>query len=261
VSARLALEDSLNIPTVRAALDVGLDQVIATARACGIESPLPALPSLALGSAEVTPLELATAYGVFSERGIRVTPWIIRAVTDRNGKRLVGRGVERRRAISAQTAYQINDILRGVLQRGTARSAAAMGFRGIAAGKTGTTDGTRDSWFVGYDNELLALVWVGYDDNARTGLTGATGALPIWVDFMKTEAGKAERSRSPRPHDMVRLLIDPESGKLAGPGCPEAREEWFVPGTEPVEKCKMHDRRFRRWLRKIFGRGRSDGAI
>lgn len=261
VSVRRALEESLNVPTVRAALSVGLDQVISTARACGIESPIRPLPSLALGAAEVTPLELATAYGAFSHRGVRVRPWIIRAVTDRHGNRLVGRGVERRRAVSQQTAYQISDILRGVFERGTARSAAAYGFNGIAAGKTGTTDDTRDSWFVGYGAELLALVWVGYDDNGRTGLTGATGALPIWVSFMKPEVEMIDLGPSARQHGMVRVIIDVESGQLAGPGCPETREEWFAPGTEPREECGLHRGRFRRWLRKVFGRQRGEGAI
>jgi penicillin-binding protein 1B len=261
VSVRRALEESLNVPTVRAALSIGLEQVIATARACGIDSPLPRLPSLALGAAEVAPLELATAYGTFSQRGVRVSPWIIRAVTDHNGQRLVGRGVERRRAVSPQTAYQISDILRGVFERGTARSAAALGFSGIAAGKTGTTDDTRDSWFVGYSSELLALVWIGYDDNARTGLTGATGALPIWVRFMKAEVEAIAFGPPTRPHGMVRVLIDAESGELAGTGCPSVREEWFAPGTEPTAACRLHRGRFRRWMRKMFGRERSDGAI
>jgi penicillin-binding protein 1B len=258
VTARQALEESLNIPTVRAALHIGLDEIIATARDCGIESPLPPLPSLALGAAEVTPLELAAAYGAFSQAGVGVTPWIIRAVTDRNGERMPGRGIERRRALSPQTAYQMNDILRGVFERGTARTAAAMGFHGDAAGKTGTTDGTRDSWFVGYSGDLLALVWVGYDDNSKTTLTGATGALPIWVEFMRDFAEPAAPSRPFRPHDMVRVLIDTESGLRAGPRCPSVREEWFVPGTEPKEECELHRGRLRRWLRRVFGR---DNAV
>jgi penicillin-binding protein 1B len=261
VSVRRALEESLNVPTVRAALHIGLDKVIVTARACGIDSPLPELPSLALGAAEVTPLELATAYGAFSQRGIRVTPWIIRAVTDRDGNRLVGRGVERRRAVSSQTAYQIDDILHGVFERGTARSAYALGFSGIAAGKTGTTDETRDSWFVGYGADLLALVWVGYDDNARTGLTGATGALPIWVRFMRSEIEPFGPGLEIRPHGMVRVLIDPESGELAGPNCPSVREEWFAPGTEPSDQCRLHRGRFRRWLRRILGKEPRNPAI
>jgi penicillin-binding protein 1B len=253
VTARQALEESLNVPTVRAAMRVGLDKVIETARDCGIESPLPPLPSLALGAAEVAPLELAAAYGAFSQGGIGVTPWIIRAVTDRNGKRLAGRGVERRRSLSPQTAYQIDDLLRGVFQRGTARSFAS-GFRGVAAGKTGTTDGTRDSWFVGYSGELLALVWVGYDDNSRTGLTGATGALPIWAEFMKSFVEPTGPVGAAKPHDMVRVLIDTESGLRAGARCPSVRAEWFVPGTEPKKECGLHRGRFRRWLRRVFGR-------
>lgn len=255
VTARQALEESLNVPTVRAAMQVGLDKVIETARDCGIESPLPPLPSLALGAAEVVPLELAAAYGAFSQGGIGVTPWIIRAVTDNNGERMAGRGVERRRSLSPQSAYLVDDLLRGVFERGTARSFVS-GFRGVAAGKTGTTDGTRDSWFVGYSGDLLALVWVGYDDNSRTGLTGATGALPIWAEFMKSFVAQVRPPRAAKPHDMVRVLIDTESGLVAGARCPSVRAEWFVPGTEPKEECKLHRGRFRRWLRKVFGRDR-----
>ncbi len=256
VTARQALEESLNVPTVRAAMHVGLDKVIETARACGIESPLLPLPSLALGAVEVVPLELAAAYGAFSQGGIGVTPWIIRAVTDREGRRLAGRGVERRRSLSPQTAYLIDDLLRGVFERGTA-SSAGYGFRGVAAGKTGTTDGTRDSWFVGYSGDLLALVWVGYDDNSRTGLTGATGALPIWAEFMRDLVEPARPASAAKPHDMVRVLIDTESGLRAGPNCPSVRAEWFVPGTEPKKECDLHRGRFRRWLRKVFGRDRA----
>jgi penicillin-binding protein 1B len=251
VTARQALEQSLNVPTVRAAQQVGIRDVIETARRCGIESRMTEVPSLALGTAEVTPLEMATAYAVFAQQGIRVSPWIIRAVIDRHGQRLEGRALERSRAVSPQTAFQVDDLLRGVFVRGTARSAAALGFRGSAAGKTGTTDGTRDAWFVGYTGDLLALVWVGHDDNRTTGLTGATGALPIWVDFAAPDAA-VERRR--QPSGMVRHLVCAETGRLARERCPVIVEEWFTPGSEPRDRCPRHLGRFKRWWRKTFGR-------
>lgn len=252
VTARRALEDSLNVPTVRAAEQIGLDAVIATARRCGIRSELPRLPSLALGTAEVTPLELATAYGAFAQRGERIDPWIIRAVIGRDGSRLEGGEIERERAVSVETALQVDDLLEGVFERGTARSAAALGFTGRAAGKTGTTDETRDAWFVGYSGDLLALVWVGYDDNLRTGLTGATGALPLWVEFVGPDAARADRAAPP---GMVRVTVCSSTGLRATGRCPEVRDEWFPAGSAPTRPCEEHMGRFRRWWRKVFQRG------
>ena len=255
VTVREALEASLNVPTVRAAGRVGLERVVETAHACGIRSPMAPLPSLALGTAEVSPLELASAFGTFANGGVRYAPWIIRSVTDSEGRTLEGQGIHSERAISPQTAFLVTDLLKGVFERGTAKSAAAHGYRGGAAGKTGTTDDTRDSWFVGYSAERLALVWVGYDDNARTGLTGATGALPIWVQIMKREA-EAAPLRPGSLEGLVKRKIDPESGELATGGCPQVVEEYFARGTEPVRDCSLHQGRFKRWLRKFLGKNK-----
>jgi penicillin-binding protein 1B len=257
VTVRQALEASLNVPTVRAAGQVGLDRVVETARACGIASPMAPLPSLALGTAEVSPLELASAFGTLANGGVRYTPWIIRSVTDSAGQALEGQGFHSERAISPQTAFLVTDLMQGVFERGTAKSAAAHGYRGGAAGKTGTTDDTRDSWFVGYSADRLALVWVGYDDNARTGLTGATGALPIWVQIMKDDAHAAPL----RPGGLEGLVprkIDPESGELATGGCPQVVQEYFIRGTEPGTDCSLHQGRFKRWMRKFLGKKNKD---
>jgi penicillin-binding protein 1B len=253
VTVREALEESLNVPTVRAAHHVGLERIVETAHACGIRSPMAPLPSLALGTAEVAPLELAAAFGTFANGGVRYSPWIIRSVTDSDENVLEGQGVQRERAISPQTAFLVTDLMQGVFERGTAKSASAHGYRGGAAGKTGTTDDTRDSWFVGYTAERLALVCVGYDDNARTGLTGATGALPIWVQIMKRDA-EAAPLRPGRLEGMVKRKIDPESGELATGGCPHVVQEYFIRGTEPKRDCALHQGRFKRWLRKFLGK-------
>ncbi|HXV77925.1 MAG TPA: penicillin-binding transpeptidase domain-containing protein, partial [Candidatus Polarisedimenticolaceae bacterium] len=254
VTVRHALERSLNVPTVRAAQAVGLDRVVTTARRLGIASPMQPLPSLALGTAEVSPLELATAYAAFAAGGTRTTPWIIRAVLDGDGARMEAQTVERGPAVSAQTAFLLTDMLRGVFERGTARSATDYGFRGEAAGKTGTTDDTRDSWFVGYDDELFGLVWLGYDDNSRTGLTGATGALPIWVELMSRTAG-AHRLSPEVPEGVVSRRIDAQTGELARSGCDEVIREYFIRGTEPLSDCHLHEGRFKRWFERILGRG------
>ena len=258
VTARQALEESLNVPTVRAAQRVGLDEVVATARRAGIMSPLSALPSLALGTAETTVIEIAAAYGTFAAGGIRTTPWVVRAVTDRDGEPIGGRSIDRARALHEETAFLVRDLLFGVFERGTARSAPAHGYHGIAAGKTGTTDDTRDSWFVGFTGDVLALVWVGYDDNAKTGLTGASGALPIWVDVMLAIPGGDEPLVLDVPEGVVWREIDAESGELAVAGCTRVVSEYFARGTEPEASCSLHAGRFKRWLRKFLGRDGRD---
>jgi penicillin-binding protein 1B len=251
VTARRALEASLNVPTVRAAQHVGLRSVAAAAGRCGISTELKPLPSLALGAQEVSPLDLATAYGTIAQLGRRVAPDIIRAVVGADGKAISLREVRAEQVASPAAAYLVTDVLRGVFARGTAASAADLGFRGDAAGKTGTTDDTRDAWFAGYTPEILALVWVGYDDNAKTGLTGASGALPIWVDFMMRSRGRWGFTSFPIPDGVVREEIDPETGMLATRGCPSRNEELFIAGTEPDE-CSIHGGGLFRWFRRLF---------
>ena len=255
LSARAALEGSRNVPTARAAQALGMKHVIAAAAACGFTERFDPLPSLALGAQEVTPLELATAYGTLATLGLRVQPRILDAVEGRGGRRLGKRVPDVREAVPPAAAYLVDDVLRGVLTRGTAASAAALGFRGDAAGKTGTTDDTRDAWFVGFTPEMLALVWVGYDDNAKTGLTGAVGALPIWVDLMMHTQHRWAGSTFPEPAGIVHLEIDPESGEQLTEGCPERVEEIFAAGTEPGP-CSRHQNAFRRWWNKLFHRPR-----
>jgi penicillin-binding protein 1B len=249
VTVRDALELSLNVPTVRAAQQVGLDEVIAVARRCGLRSPLAEVPSLALGTAEVTPLELATAYATWAAGGVRHEAWTVREVLDREGRPVELEPRVSERAVSAETAGMINGILQGVLVRGTARSAAALGYTGTAAGKTGTTDDTRDAWFVGYTPELLALVWVGFDDGERTGLSGTSGALPIWVDLMRAaDAGPGFEGAA----GLVQVRICPKSGGRALRRCPEAIVESFPPGQEPQAPCDQHEGALRRFLRRAF---------
>ncbi len=254
-SARVALEESRNVPTARAAQLVGLTRVIAAAKACGFTESFDPLPSLALGAQEVTPLELATAYGTLATMGTRVRPRILEDVQARDGRKLEKRAEEVGANVPAAAAYLVDDVLRGVLTRGTAASAAALGFRGDAAGKTGTTDDTRDAWFVGFTPEILALVWIGYDDNAKTGLTGAAGALPIWVDLMMHAQHRWGGSTFAEPAGISRVEIDPESGERATDGCPQRVEEIFAAGTEPGD-CALHQNAFRRWWNKLFRRDR-----
>ncbi|MDO8462327.1 MAG: PBP1A family penicillin-binding protein [Deltaproteobacteria bacterium] len=238
IPLRTALEKSYNVATVRLALDAGLDQVVETTRLAGIKSPIQPYPSMALGAFEVIPLELASAYTIFPNGGARSETLSVRYLVTKEGEVLEKKGLKIKKVFSAETIYLLNSLLKGVLERGTGASSRALGFQGIAGGKTGTTSDERDAWFVGFTPKVLALVWVGYDDNTPIDMTGAQAALPIWVRFMK-EVADAEED-FPQPEKITRVTIDPESGGVATSNCPEKREEPFIKGTEPKESCALH---------------------
>jgi membrane carboxypeptidase/penicillin-binding protein len=139
-------------------------------------------------------------------------------------------------------------LLQGVLDHGTGRRARGLGYDGVAAGKTGTSDGGRDLWFCGYTPEVLTLVWVGFDDQTDTGLEGAKAALPIWVDFME-KIGADDQTPFEGMDEIAWASIDPETGGLAGSRCPSSRWAPFIPGTEPTETCREH----RGFWARIFG--------
>jgi penicillin-binding protein 1B len=147
----------------------------------------------------------------------------------------------------------ITHVLTGALERGTGRSAAGLGFTGTAAGKTGTSDGLRDAWFVGYTPNVLALVWVGYDDNAPVGLAGASAALPIWVDLMQ-RIGADDAEEFPRPAGVVERSVDPTTGERATYRCPEKVQELFLSGTEPEQPCRRHGGNRRGFWKRVFGK-------
>ena len=186
VTFRRALESSLNSATARVAQDVGIRRIREIAHRIGIQSPLPSVPSLTLGSAEVTPLEVAIAFSTLANGGVRTRPLAVKLVLDQSSQPLEKRDVRVQQVINPQLAHTMNHLLRGVLDRGTAASARRMGFTRPAAGKTGTTNDYKDSWFVGYTPDLLAVVWVGFDGQSRLNLSGADAALPIWTEFMKS---------------------------------------------------------------------------
>lgn len=262
VSVRESLRRSLNVPTVRASQWVGLARVIAAANACGIESSMSPYPSLALGTQEVTPLELAVAYGTLANGGRRVAPRIVSEVRDASGTPLDRTELTIERAASPESTYLVSSILEGVFEEGgTAARARALGFAGRAAGKTGTTDDTRDAWFVGYTPQRVVLVWVGFDDGSPTGVGGASGALPVWVRVMREAPLPRHASGFEPPVRVVRRTIDPETGGLATGRCPRWFGEWFAEGTEPREECTLHGKR-RRWWRDLFRRDRDrEGTI
>ncbi len=258
VTVRQALAESINVPAVRAGEEVGLQHVIDVAARCGITDHLEPWPSLALGSQEVSIMQLATAYGTLANGGLRSEPRIIQEVWNALDEPLQQREVELHRAVSSRAAFLVNTILQDVLDYGTARSSRRLGYRGGAAGKTGTTDDTRDAWFVGYTPDLLGVVWVGYDDNRRTGLTGATGALPIWVDIVTAAGTRRQAAEFRRPSGMVKRKIDPLTGQLAVRACPRRLEEWYASGTEPRSDCRLHGGGRRGWFKNLFRRKNDD---
>lgn len=239
---RDALEQSVNAATVSLALTVGLNHIIETLRTLGIQTPLEAVPSLALGSFEVTPLQLAGAYATLGNDGQKPYLLTLKEVVDEKGNSLERRSVDLVSVTTPAKAFVITDILQGVIDRGTAGNVRRMGVNFPCAGKTGTTNETRDSWFVGYTTDLLVLVWVGYDDNRPTGFTGASGAGRLWARFMNQVRPWIHPQAFPVPPGVVQRLICPQSGRLAGYSCPGKRLEYFLSDLVPSDFCTLHGR-------------------
>lgn len=240
VTVRAALAHSYNIPAVRAAINAGVPNVIKTAANIGVESRLEPYPSISLGSFEVTPLEIAYAYSVFANLGVKAEPVSILAVATRDGKLLENREVKMKRVAPASVCYVMNDMLKDVFNYGTAAKARQLGFSRAFAGKTGTTSNYRDAWFIGYSPRILTLVWIGFDDGRTTRLAGGDACVPIWTTYMNRVGGLVPDVDWKRPDDVVTREIDPESGMLATPYCPQPRREIFVSGTEPLSVCPLH---------------------
>src|SRR6266550_7051666 len=240
VTVREALAHSYNIPAVRAAIDAGVPNVIKEASSIGIESHLEPYPSVSLGAFEVTPLEIAYAYSAFANLGVKAEPISILAVSTRDGKILESREVKMKRVAPASVSYVMNDMLKDVFEFGTAAKARSLGFERPFAGKTGTTSNYRDAWFIGYSPRILSLVWVGFDDGHSIRLAGGDACVPIWTAHMNRIVGLVPDVDWKRPEDVVDREIDPQSGMLATPFCPQTRNEIFVAGTEPTSVCPLH---------------------
>ena len=260
VKVREALERSLNVPAVRLAQRVGISRVAETARRLGLTSPLPEVPSLALGTAEVAPLEVAVAYSTLANGGRKPTPRTFVDLVEADGMVREVRPLEgAERVLDPATAYLAVSLLEGVVDRGTAARVRQAGMLGPIAGKTGTTDDEHDLWFVGFTPELVAVVWVGFDNPAPVGLPSSAGALPIWTDFMIEILGKRVRGLFPRPSSVEVVSVDPQTGARALSGCPRRESEIFIRGTAPVKTCPVSQDSdeqpglFRRTLGRLFG--------
>ncbi len=240
VSVREALEFSLNAATARLAQQIGLRGILETAQRMGISTPLPPYPSVVLGAAEVTPFEVAQAFSVLANSGLRAEPLSVKKVIDRGGLPIERKPVQVEQVLSPDTGYLVTHLMEGVLDYGTGNGARKRGFKRPAAGKTGTTNDYRDAWFVGFTPDLLAVVWVGFDQKRPINLAGGEAALPIWTEFMKqATAGMPETSFVPPP-GVALVTIDPLSGELATPACTERLDEAFYNGDEPTTPCPLH---------------------
>jgi penicillin-binding protein 1B len=261
VTVRRALAMSYNIPAVRAALDAGVPNVIKMASSIGVTSRLEPYPSISLGSFEVTPLEIAYAYSVFANEGVKAEPATILAVVNRDGTLLEKREVQMHRVAPASLCYVMDNILQDVLDYGTAASTRALGFTRRFAGKTGTTSSYRDAWFIGYSPRILTLVWIGFDDGHSVRLSGSAACVPIWTSHMARIAPMIPDVDFRRPSDVVERMIDPTTGGLATPYCPETRSEVFVAGTAPETFCLTHNPGFRLPLPSQMDEGGEPGLV
>ena len=237
VPVRTALADSMNVATARLAQQVGLEQVVDVAHRLGIESPLELVPSLALGVADLSPLEVARAYATLANGGIRPEIRTFEDIVGSEGHVLDRRDIGFERVLDAGTAYLATELMEGVVDFGTAASIRSAGLRGPIAGKTGTTNETKDAWFAGFTPELTVVVWVGFDTPRSIGLTGAAAALPIWIRFLAEATGGEVRGAFLPPPEVIEVEVDPSTGAVALAGCPASRPEHFLLGTEPTRTC------------------------
>ena len=251
---RVGLEKSRNLMTVRLARDIGMERIIDVARRFGIDRGLEPYLSNALGSNEVTPLALTTAYAMLVNGGKRIEPYLVERIQDRRGRTVFRRdgrdcpgctGVawqgqlppepvdERPQVVDPRHAFQMVAMLQGVIERGTAVAARALG-RPLA-GKTGTTNDAKDAWFVGFSPDLVVGVFVGFDQPASLGPreTGASVALPIWIEFMKAALDGTPPTPFRTPPGILLVQVDAETGRRPGPETKIVISEAFLPGTEP----------------------------
>ncbi len=236
VTARYALAMSLNNATVKLAEEVGYDKVADLAKSAGITS-VKATPAMALGSYDATPLDMAAAYTVFANGGVRISPVMVNSVRNAAGDMVMGFKADKREVLDPRVAAVMTNMMEGVLNFGTAFEVRTRGFDAPAAGKTGTS---HDGWFAGYTSNLLCIVWVGFDDYSDIHLSGAQTAAPIWAEFMKKAVSLPQYSdvkSFAQPAGVVDVQLDKTTNLLATPACPETYTAAFIAGTEPNQTC------------------------
>jgi penicillin-binding protein 1B len=234
VTLRESFEHSLNVPTVRLTEDIGVSKVVDTAEAFGFEEKFAKIPALPLGVTEVSMRELTAAYTPFPNLGVRVEPYLLREVRNKDAKQLYVHELEQKRVANADATYILHTLLRGVVQRGTASRLKRYGL-GYVAGKTGTTSDYRDAWFVGYVPDMVTSVWVGFDHGEPLRLSSGEAAIPIWGAYMSSIPHLHSEPKAPA--GVTFREIDSETGMLWQDGCPPPIQEVFLEGTAPTHTC------------------------
>jgi penicillin-binding protein 1B len=256
VTARYALQQSLNNATISLASLVGFDRVAALARDAGIKSAR-GTPAVAIGAYDATPLDMAGAYTIFANNGLHLDPWMLASVRTPTGDVITDFTPTSKQILDPRVAYLTTSLLQNVIDHGTGAGVRARGFSAPAAGKTGTS---HDAWFAGYTSNLLCIVWVGNDDYTDVKIEGAHAAAPIWAEFMKRAVKLPQYSDTngfSAPEGIEIVSIDKASNLLSNDTCPESYDAAFLDGTAPTETCDHASGDHRNIIQKIFGLGKS----
>ncbi len=248
-----ALSRSYNQATVALGMELGVERVLNTLEQLGVDRDLPAYPSLFLGAGGLSPVDVAQMYQTIATGGFRLPLRTIREVLDAHGEPLQRYALQYDRVFDSGTMHLLHYALREVVKEGTGRGV----YRDLpadfmVAGKTGTTNDNRDSWYAGFSGDLMAVSWVGRDDNGETGLTGAAGGLRIWSDFMASASARSLAYRV--PDGVEHFWIDQGSGNLSGKDCEGARLIPFISGSQPetAEECVDRRRGVMEWFQDLF---------
>jgi penicillin-binding protein 1A len=241
ITLRYALEESRNIPAIKMMDALGPKNVLEYAKRFGFEEDFPPYLPIALGAGDATLIDVTSAYTTFPNQGVRMKPFMVLNVRDRDGNLLEENRGEPSDVIRADTAYVMTNMLRGVLSpRGTGARGASLAAQWPLAGKTGTVDENTDAWFVGFDPDITVGVWLGFDDKRKSlggAEQGAFAALPIWLDFMKTYIDQRDDKDSPpefeAPGNIVFVAVDKSNGAALPGGSPDSINEAFIAGTQP----------------------------
>ncbi len=256
VTAREALQHSLNNATISLASMVGFERVAALARDAGVKGAR-GTPAMAIGAYDATPLEMAGAYTIFANGGMRLEPWMLSSVRTTNGDVITDYAHDSKQILDPRVAYLTVSLMENVINAGTGYEVRRRGFLNPVAGKTGTS---HDAWFAGFTSNLLCIVWVGNDDYTDVQIEGAHAAAPIWAEFMKKAVALPQYSDTNQftpPQGIDIVAIDKASKLLSDATCPDSFNAAFLAGTEPTETCD-HPAEHRNLLQKLFGTGKNE---
>jgi penicillin-binding protein 1B len=256
VTARYALQFSLNNATIGLASLVGFDQVAALARQAGVKSAR-GTPSVAIGSYDATPLDMAGAYTIFANGGLHLDPWMLASVRTPSGDVITDYSPTSKQLLDPRVAYLSTDMMKNVINAGTGNEVRRRGFTQIAAGKTGSS---HDAWFAGYTSNLLCIVWVGNDDYTNMGkIRGSQAAAPIWAEFMKRAVALPQYSDTHdfnMPEGVQMVAIDKATNLPADSTCmSDTYNAAFLDGTVPAQTCSHPSTDKRNFIQRIFGLG------